>query len=76
MTRDEAIAQAEALQRAHPEAKWVATHRDDGWFIARIGLSPGTNEATGTTLKPEPLAPRDDPYSALDRVTRNYGLPG
>jgi hypothetical protein len=68
MTRDEATARAEALQTAHPEAKWLATRRDDGWAVVRIDVQPGTNEPTGTTLKPEPAAPRDDPYSELDRV--------
>jgi hypothetical protein len=76
MTREEAIARAEALQTAHPEAKWLATRSDDGWAVARIDLPARTNEPTGTTSTPEPTAPREDPYSALERVTRNYGFMG
>lgn len=76
MTHEEATAQAEALQRAHPEAKWLATRRADGWAVARIDVPAKTNAPTGTTSTPEPTPPREDPYSALERVTRNYGFMG
>jgi len=75
MTREEATAQAEALQKAHPEAKWLATRRGDEWAVARIDLAPGTDTTVGTTAVPDP-PPRADPYSQQEWVASNYGFLG
>ena len=76
MTRDEATAEAERRQHLHPDAKWVATQRGNQWTIARIGLTPTTIKQTGTATKAPPVAPRDDPYSQLEIVTRKFGTTG
>jgi hypothetical protein len=73
MTRDEALAEAQRRQRAYPEAKWLATREGDGWTVARINLAPVTVEPTATATTPPPTAPRDDPYSPLENVTRMFG---
>jgi hypothetical protein len=76
MTHDEALAEAERRQRLHPDAKWIATRRGNAWVVARIGLAPTTIKQIGTATKPPPAAPRDDPYSSLEHVTRMFGSIG
>jgi hypothetical protein len=76
MTSDEAKAEAERRQQAHPEAKWVATQRGSEWTVARIGLVPTTIEQVGTGTKPPPIAPREAPYSQRELLTRMLGSGG
>jgi len=76
MTRDEAAAEAERRQHLHPDAKWIATQRGNEWVLARIAVAPTTIKQTGTATKPPPAAPRDDPYSPLEQVTRMFGSTG
>jgi hypothetical protein len=76
MTRDEAVAEAERRQRLHPEATWIATQRGNIWTVARIGVAPTRVKPTATATIPPPVAPRDDPYSPLERVTRMFGSSG
>lgn len=76
MTLDEATAEAARRQRLHSEAKWVAVQRDGEWVVARIALAPTLIAQTGTATKPPPTAPRDDPYSQLEIITRLYGSAG
>jgi hypothetical protein len=66
MKREEATAEVERLRTTRPESTWVATQRDGEWTVARIGLAPA--RATGTATKPPPVAPRDDPHSAVERA--------
>jgi hypothetical protein len=73
VTHDEAMAEAKRQQQLHPDAKWIATRQGTEWTVARIALAPNTNEQTRTATKPPPNAPRDDPYSQLENITRNYG---
>jgi hypothetical protein len=76
MTRDEAIAEAERKQHSHPDAKWIAAQNGSEWIVARVGLPPATIKPTGTTTKPPPLAPQDDPQSPLQRAATLYGTAG
>jgi hypothetical protein len=76
MTRDEATAEAVRRQRLHSDAKWVGVQRDGEWVVARIALSPTVIAQTGTATKPPLTAPRDDPYSQLEIITRLYGSGG
>jgi hypothetical protein len=76
MTHEEATAEAARRQRLHPDAKWVAAQRDGEWAVARIALAPTAILETGTATKSPPTAPRDDPYSQLEIVTRLYGSTG
>jgi hypothetical protein len=76
MTRDQAIAEAARSQRLRPDAKWVAVQRDGEWVVARIALVPTMIAQTGTATKPPPTAPRDDPYSQREIITRLYGSGG
>ncbi len=73
MTHDEALAEVHRRQDLHPGAKWVAVRRGSEWTVASIGLAPSVIRQTGTATKPPPIAPRDEPYSMLERVTRLYG---
>jgi len=66
MTRDQAITEAKRRQEADPEASWIATSRDGEWAVVRIGIAP--TKPTGTATKPPPVAPRDDPHSAIERA--------
>lgn len=66
MTREEAIAEVERRRVSDPDATWIATPRDGGWAVARIGVAPV--KATGTATKPPPVAPRDDPHSEIERA--------
>jgi hypothetical protein len=76
VTRKEATAEAARSQRLHPDAKWVAVRQDGEWVVARIGLAPTASHKTGSAIKSPPTAPRDDPYSQLEIVTRLYGSTG
>jgi hypothetical protein len=76
MTREEAMAEAARRQRSHPDAKWVAAERNGEWTVARIALAPTAIAQMGTATKPPPTAPRDDPYSQLEIVTKLYGSIG
>lgn len=60
----------------HSDAKWVAVQRNGQWVVARIALAPTVIVQTGTATKPPPTAPRDDPYSQLEIITRLYGSVG
>jgi len=64
MTREEAIAEAERRRAA--AASWIASQRDRDWIVVRIGVAP--TKVTGTATKPPPVAPRDDPHSAIERA--------
>ena len=66
MTRDEAIAEVERRRAAEPGASWIATHRDGDWIVVRVGVAP--TKVTGTATKPPPVAPQDDPHSAIERA--------
>jgi len=72
MTREEATARAEELQKAHPEATWLATRRGGEWVVARIDLAPRTGSTVGTAAVPD-SPPRTDPYSQQAWVANNYG---
>jgi len=67
MTHEEATAEAARRQAADPEATWLAVKHEDEWVIARLGLMPTPNPI-GTATKPPPVAPRDDPHSAIERA--------
>ena len=66
MTREESIAEAERRRAADPAASWIASQRDRDWIVVRIGMAP--TKVTGTATKPPPVAPRDDPHSAIERA--------
>jgi len=66
MTREEAIAEVERRQTVDPGATWVASQRMGDWIVVRIGVAP--TKVTGTATKPPPVAPRDDPHSAIERA--------
>lgn len=66
MTREDAIAEAKRRQASDPDASWIATSRDGEWTVVRIGLAP--IKVTGTSTKPPPVAPRDDPHSPIERA--------
>jgi len=74
MTRDEAIAEAQRRQSAHPDAKWIATERNGEWIVASIGLQPAPGP-TGMAIKPPP-APQGAPQSELQRVVTQFGIGG
>jgi hypothetical protein len=74
MTREEAVADAERRQRSDPDRKWIAVERDGEWVVASIGIHPTSLAPTGTATAPPPPTPHDDPYSALQRVTNQYGI--
>ncbi len=76
MTREGAMAEALRRQRLHPDAKWVAAERDGQWTVARITLAPEVIAQTRSATRSPPSAPRDDPYSQLEIVTRLYGSIG
>jgi hypothetical protein len=67
MTREEAIAEVERMRVADPGASWIASQRDEDWIVVRIGIAP--TKVTGTATKPPPVAPQDDPHSAIERAT-------
>ena len=71
MTHDEAIAEVERRRAAEPGASWIATHRDGDWIVVRVGVAP--TKVTGTATKPPPVAPQDDPHSAIERAARFAG---
>jgi hypothetical protein len=60
----------------HPDAKWVATKKENEWTVASINVTPTAIKQTGTATKSPPVAPRDDPYSELEMVTRRFGTTG
>jgi hypothetical protein len=66
MTREEAIDEARRMQASNPEASWIPASRDGEWTVVRVGIAPTT--PTGTATKPPPVAPRDDPHSAIERA--------
>jgi hypothetical protein len=66
MNREDALAEVERKRALHPDATWVATQRGGEWTVARIGVAP--TRPTGTASKPPPVAPRDDPHSAVERA--------
>jgi hypothetical protein len=66
MTRDEAIAEVERRRAEDPASSWMASVRDGNWTVVRIGVAP--TKLTGTATKPPPVAPRDDPHSAIERA--------
>jgi hypothetical protein len=66
MTRQEAIGEVERRRAADPGAGWIASRRDGDWIVVRIGVAP--TKVTGTATKPPPVAPRDDPHSAIERA--------
>jgi hypothetical protein len=66
MTHEEARREAERRRASDPDATWVAIQREGEWTVARIGLAP--TKQTGTATKPPPVAPRDDPHSAIERA--------
>ena len=66
MTREEAIAEAERRRAADPGASLIASQRDGNWIVVRIGVAP--TKVVGTATKPPPVAPRDDPHSAIERA--------
>ena len=69
MTHEEAIAEVARIQAADPEATWVAVGRENEWVIARVGLPPTPKpRGKATNAKPPPVAPRDDPHSAIERA--------
>ena len=74
MTREDAIAEARRRQASDPGASWIATSRDRGWTVVRIGVAP--TKVTGTATKPPPAAPRDDPHSPIERATWFAGSGG
>lgn len=53
--------------------KWIATHRSGEWTIARIDVPPDTAGPAGTPIQPPPAAPRENPFSEVEGVTRSYG---
>jgi hypothetical protein len=67
MTREEAVAEVERRRVADPGVSWIASQRDGDWIVVRIDIAP--TKVTGTATKPPPVAPRDDPYSAIERAT-------
>jgi hypothetical protein len=73
MTREQAITEAKRRQASDPDASWIATSRDGEWTVARIGVAP--TKVTGTATKPPPVAPRDDPHSAIERAAWFAGGP-
>lgn len=73
MTRNEAAAEAQRQQAAHPDAKWIATQRNGEWVVARIGLEPAPG-ATGTAIKPPPPTPHETPQSEIQRVVTQFGI--
>jgi hypothetical protein len=65
MSRDEAAARCEQLNREHPER---ATHRwfprqdaAGGWAVARVAVGPHAAGATGTAQQPNEQAPDSTP---------------
>jgi len=66
MTHEEAIAEAKRRQASDPDTSWIATSRDGEWMVVRIGVAP--TKVTGTATKPPPIAPQDDPHSAIERA--------
>jgi hypothetical protein len=74
MTREDALAEVERKRASHPDSMWVATQRRGEWIVARIGVAP--TKPTGTATKPPPVAPRDDPHSAVERAAWFAGLGG
>jgi hypothetical protein len=73
MTRKEAIGEAKRREASVPDVSWTAPSRDGERTVARIGVAP-TN-LTGTATKPPPVAPRDDPHSAIERAAWFAGGP-
>jgi hypothetical protein len=67
MTRDEALAEVERMRAADPGARWIATERDGDWVVARVGIAP--TKVTGTATKPPPVAPQNDPHTAIERAS-------
>ena len=76
MTREQATPEAARKRRAHPDAKWIATRRGAVWAVARIGVSPGSTEPTGTATKPPPPTPHEAPQSQRERLITLYGTGG
>jgi hypothetical protein len=74
MTRQEAIAEVERRRAADSGASWLASLRDGDWVVVRIGVAP--TKVSGTATKPPPVAPRDDPHSALERAAWFAGTGG
>jgi hypothetical protein len=68
------MAEVDRRRASNPEATWVAVQQDGEWRVARIGITP--TKQTGTATKPPPVAPRDDPHSALERATWFAGTGG
>ncbi len=66
MTRDEAMAEVERRRAADPGASWIATQREGDWIVVRVGVA--ATKVTGTATKPPPVAPQDDPHSAIERA--------
>ena len=66
MTHEEAVAEAKRRQALEPDASWIASSRGGEWTVVRIGVV--STKATGTATKPPPVAPRDDPHSAIERA--------
>lgn len=66
VNRDEAATEVERRRAADPGASWVASERDGDWVVVRIGVAP--TQVTGTATKPPPVAPHDDPHSAIERA--------
>jgi hypothetical protein len=66
MTRQEAISEVERRRAADPAASWIASLRHGDWIVVHIGVAP--TKVLGTATKPPPVAPRDDPHSAIERA--------
>jgi hypothetical protein len=66
MTHEQAMAEVVCRRISDPDATWIATQRGKEWTVARISLAP--TKQTGTATKPPPVAPRDDPHSAVERA--------
>ena len=76
MTRDEALAEVERLQREHPDrdrAHWLPQQMGDAWRVVRV---PSLNRPTGTTTESRPRPPHpDDPRPRVDPNWGFYGPP-
>jgi len=75
MTREEAIAEVDRKRQAEPTQTWIASRRDDGWVVARVGVRPSP-KPTGTAEQPPPRAPHPAPESVAQRIVTQYGSGG
>jgi hypothetical protein len=72
VTRDEATAEVRRRRGADPASAWIAAKRADGWVVVRLGMAPPIQQVA-TATQPPPVAPRDDPYSPLQRAIWTVG---